>query len=307
MRRLYRVLLLFILPMAPAVGQSFFATIERADSLEKAGKFTAAMQAYERAYGLSGFDPTGLGLAARSAARGGLRDAALRDLSRAIDQGYLEPRLLADSAFKSLRADPRWKALEARLQRKLAALNQSLRAELIKLAEQDQLNRKDFGAIMQKYGPKSPQGDSAIKVMNVADAAIQSRVQAIIIERGWPTRSMVADDGAHSAWLVVQHMPKEYQAAVLPKLLAAVKAGEAQPGDGALLQDRVLAREKKPQIYGSQLSVAPTGGPPTIDPIENEACVDMRRKSVGLEPLAEYVKRFGIIYKAPGICAAGKP
>lgn len=302
MSRVLCVLALIALPLRSLESQSLFEVIQRADSVEQSGAYAAAMRLYEQAYGLSGFAPVGLGLAARSAARGGLRDVALRDLGRAIDQGYFEPRLLADSAFNPLRADPRWKALEAKLRRKLAALNQPLRAELVKLAEQDQLNRQDFGAVMRKYGPKSPQGDSAIKLMNIADASIQSRVQAIIIEHGWPTRPKVADDGAHAAWLVVQHMPKEYQAAVLPKLLAAVKAGEAQPGDGALLQDRVLTRSKKSQIYGSQLNVPPTGGPPTLDPIENEACVDVRRKSVGLEPLAEYLKRFGVAYKPVGKC-----
>ena len=32
-------------------------------------------------------------------------------------------------------------------------------------------------------------------------------------------------------------------------------------------------------------------------PIEDEENVDARRASVGLEPLAEYLKRFGLEYK----------
>ena len=91
---------------------------------------------------------------------------------------------------------------------------------------------------------------------------------------------------------------------MLPTLLAAVKAGEAQAGDGALLQDRVLTRSKKPQIYGSQLSLPPGGGNAVADPIENPACVDVRRKSVGLEPLADYLIRYGIVYQAAGNCVS---
>jgi hypothetical protein len=302
-RRIWYALALGALPLRVLGAQGFFETLQRADSVEQSGAHAAAMRLYEQAYGLSGFDPTGLGLASQSAARGGLRDAAFRDLDRAIDQGFLEPRLLADSAFNPLRADPRWTPIQTKFNRKVAALNQALRAEILQLAKQDQLNRQDFTALMKKLAAKTPQGDTAFRVFNSADSAIQSHLLAIIREHGWPTRTMVADNGAHAAWLVVQHMPIDDQTRLLPRLQAAVAAGEAQPGDGAMLQDRVLTRSKKPQIYGSQLSISPTGGAPTLDPIENEACVDVRRKSVGLEPLAEYLKRFGIAYQPVGKCA----
>lgn len=304
MRRSLLVISLSLISLSGLSAQSFFATLQRADSAEARGDHAGAAKLYEQAHGLSGFDPVGLGLAARSAARGGLRDAALRDMERAVDQGYLEPKLFADTAFASLRTDARWKALEAKMRRKLAALNQPLRAELIKLAEQDQANRQDFQAVMKKVASKTPEGAAAFKAFNTADSAIQARLKVIVVQNGWPTRSKVADDGAHAAWMIVQHMPKEYQETVLPKLLAAVKAGEAQAGDGALLQDRVLVRNKKPQIYGSQLSVPPGGGNPVAEPIANPACVDERRKSVGLEPLGFYLIRYGIVWKPEGKCAS---
>jgi len=302
MHRELSVIALLLLGSSPLPAQSFFSVLQRADSTEKAGGHAAAAKLYEQAYALSGFDPFGLAVAARSAARGGLKEQALRDLGRAVDQGYLEPRLMSDSAFLPFRADPRWKALEAKAKLKIAALNQKLRSELIALAEQDQQNRQDFNTLMKKVARNSPEGEAAFKAFNQSDSALQARAKAIIAELGWPTRSKVADDGAHAAWQIVQHMPKEYQETVLPKLLAAVKAGEAQPGDGALLQDRVLARNKKPQIYGNQLSVPPGGGNPVADPIADPNCVDVRRKSVGLEPLADYLIRYGIVYKAEGKC-----
>jgi uncharacterized protein DUF6624 len=289
---------------APLSAQSFFGVLQRGDSAEKAGNHAAAARLYEQAYGLSGFDPAGLAIAARSAARGGLKEKALADLGRAVDQGYLEPRMMADSAFSPLRSDPRWKALEARMQRKLAALNQSARAELIKLSDQDQQNRQDFSGMVKRLAANSPESRAAFAAFNSSDSAIQARVQEIIASIGWPTRSKVGDNGAHAAWLIVQHMPLEAQRGYLPLLQAAVKAGEAQPGDGALLQDRVLSREKKPQIYGSQLTIPPDGGAPTLDPIANPACVDVRRKSVGLEPLEEYLVRFRVEWKPVGKCLA---
>ena len=306
MRPICLVAMLAALVAGPLPAQGLFATLQKADSTEKAGNHAGAVKLYEQAYGLSGFDPVGLGVAARSAALAGQKEVALRDLGKAIDQGYLEPRLLADSAFKALRVDPRWKALEAKMKRKLAALNQPLRDTLVALADQDQQNRHDFQVLIKTLKSGSPQYTAAFKAFNSSDSAVQAKMTAIVAANGWPTRSKVADDGAHAAWILTQHMSKEFQESVLPKLLAAVKAGEAQPGDGALLQDRVLTRSKKLQVYGSQLSVPPGSGNMVVDPIDNPNCVDVRRKSVGLEPLADYLIRYSIVYKPTGACAATK-
>lgn len=302
MRRPWSAALLVVLA-APLSAQSFFGTLQRADSAEKSGAHAAAMRLYEQAYALSGFDPQGLAIAARSAARGGLKEDALRDMGRAIAQGYLEPRLMADTSFNRLRADPRWRALETELQGKVAALDQGERAELLKLAEQDQQNRQDFTGMVKRLATGTPEAKAAFAAFNSADSAIQNRLRALIRANGWPTRSRVADDGAHAAWLVVQHMPIEDQRAYLPKLQAAVKAGEAQPGDGALLLDRVLSRDKKPQMYGSQITLSSATGQMTLDPISNEACVNQRRRSVGLEPLEDYLLRYRITWKPAGKCA----
>jgi hypothetical protein len=109
----------------------------------------------------------------------------------------------------------------------------------------------------------------------------------------------VGDDGAHAAWLILQHAPTKLQAEILPRLEKAATTQDVRLGDLALLQDRVLADMGKPQIYGSQTRYTPNGGPPTLAPITNEPCVDRRRARVGLEPLAEYLRRFGFEYHAP--------
>jgi hypothetical protein len=63
----------------------------------------------------------------------------------------------------------------------------------------------------------------------------------------------------------------------------------------ALLEDLILMREGKKQIYGSQLQTN-AQGQLEFYPIEAEANMDKRRQSVGLEPLAEYAKHFGLEY-----------
>ena len=82
-------------------------------------------------------------------------------------------------------------------------------------------------------------------------------------------------------------------------LKAAVKRRDALPDWAATLEDRVLVAEGKPQIYGTQVLMPPGSTKWELCPIQNEARVDARRAAVGLGPLEQYLKNFGIEYKPP--------
>jgi hypothetical protein len=74
--------------------------------------------------------------------------------------------------------------------------------------------------------------------------------------------------------------------------------GEVRAADAAMLEDRILMLEGKKQIYGSAVQSGPeAGGKLQLHPIEDEDHVDERRAAVGLMPLAEYLKQFGLEYK----------
>ncbi len=186
MRRLLSVLI-FIFPLRALVSQNFFDVLQRADSMEQHGGHAAAMRLYEQAYGLSGFDPAGLALAARSAALAGLRDAALTDLDRAIDRGYIVPKLLTDSAFASLHADPRWQAIDTKMHTKMAALDGSLRGEIIKLAEQDRQNPLAFRTALTKAKPNSPGAHRRVEGFH------RSRLRDPVADAGDHCRPRLAD------------------------------------------------------------------------------------------------------------------
>jgi hypothetical protein len=76
----------------------------------------------------------------------------------------------------------------------------------------------------------------------------------------------------------------------------AAAKGELAKANLALLEDRVLVRQGKSQIYGSQLRNNPDTKKMEFYPIEDEAHVDERRSTVGLGPLTEYAKLFGLDY-----------
>jgi hypothetical protein len=284
-------------------GQTIESIVAQANAAEDSAHYREARKLFQQAYGVSGFDPTMLVLASLSAAKGAEYSIAFDLIRRALREGFLRNDFLSyverDSAFAALRRQSQWAPTLRDARGRIARLDTALRAELLQIAEQDQKNRAGIEAFVERVGRRSVQADSATKAMTAADKPLMERVRAIISASGWPRRDRVGDDGAHAAWLVVQHAPPDVQRSLLPLLQRAVQKGQARASDLALLEDRVRVAEGKLQRYGSQMRSSPTPGPPLLEPIEDEACVDRRRASVGLEPLAENLRRFGVTYTPP--------
>jgi hypothetical protein len=74
----------------------------------------------------------------------------------------------------------------------------------------------------------------------------------------------------------------------------AVKKGNASAGNLALLEDRILLKQGKKQIYGSQINTDQTTQLDYVCPLEDPDHVDKRRAEVGLEPMSAYLTRFKI-------------
>lgn len=181
-------------------------------------------------------------------------------------------------------------------------VNEPLRRELLKMQKEDQKYRRQASEVEKlKLAPDEMQKRvSALwEKQAKADKKNIKRLEEIIGKYGWPGRSLVGKDGSVTAFLIVQHADLQYQKKYFPLLKEAVSKGEADRDDAALLEDRILMREGKKQIYGSQLHFNEVTKKLELWPIEDEEGVDARRASVGLEPIAEYLKRFGLEYKPP--------
>ncbi len=126
-------------------------------------------------------------------------------------------------------------------------------------------------------------------------------MKRIVDEHGWPGKRLVGEDGAHDAWLLVQHADgdRAFQKRCLVLIERAANHGDASKIDLAYLTDRIRVAENKAQVYGTQFRQTPTGGM-VVHVIEDEANVDARRKSVGLPPLAEYKKKLDEVYGGSG-------
>jgi hypothetical protein len=174
-------------------------------------------------------------------------------------------------------------------------VDEALRDELLRRVDEDQAARKELMEWYNKNGPGpvavGKDLPPAITRMRKVDRDNTRRMKAIVDKHGWPGKSLVGEDGAFSAWLLVQHADHDFafQKRCLPLLREAVRKGEAAPHNLAYLTDRVLVGEGKKQLYGTQLRTVRGKVVPT--PIEDEAHVDQRRKEAGLEPLAQYLEQ----------------
>lgn len=133
------------------------------------------------------------------------------------------------------------------------------------------------------------------KMMLKMDSINQIAVIGILEEYGWVHQDIVGKKGSGALFLVIQHADLPIQEKYLPVLRDAVKSGAARKDDLALLEDRVLMRQGKKQVYGSQVVKGPNGNW-VVHPIEDPEHVDERRLEIGLLPIADYLSRMGVTW-----------
>ncbi len=164
-------------------------------------------------------------------------------------------------------------------------VNQTLQNELLSMKEEDLRVRAELAAdgfLFDGYHPRMEE----IHRRNAA------RLREIIDEHGWPSESLVGENGAEAAWLIAQHAIGEpdFQRLCLKLLKAAADAGEVADWQPAYLEDRIRVFEGRPQLYATQFDIGDNGLPVPYE-IEEPDSVDSRRRAVGLESLAEQIGR----------------
>jgi len=174
---------------------------------------------------------------------------------------------------------------------------------LLDMARTDQAVRRDL--------TREHLADTAfIHRMTRVDSANVVQLREIITRFGWPTKSMVGAKGASAAWLIVQHSPELQEEG--ERLMLAAAPGEVSPADLAMLIDRRLVTQGKPQRYGSQLQPMQQGDTVmSFYPIEDTAGLDERRAEAGLMPLADYIRMIESTYhvkvQPPGVTPRAAP
>jgi hypothetical protein len=117
------------------------------------------------------------------------------------------------------------------------------------------------------------------------------RLNVIFDSFGWPGHE-IAGGGCWAAdWILYQAIwSPNVMRRGLGLLRAAERCGEVEPLHVAHLEDRILMLEGRPQQYGTQLEWDDDGVLRPL-PIADAGDADVRRRAVGLGPLAEEVEQ----------------
>jgi hypothetical protein len=164
-------------------------------------------------------------------------------------------------------------------------MREDLAAELLSMAAEDTRVRSELaadGSLFNGYHPR----------MREVHDQNASRLRDIWDEIGWPSRSRVGDEAARAAWVIVQHAiaHPELQRGALKAMKELVDSGDVDPIMVAMLEDRILAFEGRPQLYGTQFDWDAEGRM-SPHPVDDVHLVDMRRQALGLPPLDDEIKR----------------
>ncbi|MBK9592926.1 MAG: hypothetical protein IPO32_15995 [Crocinitomicaceae bacterium] len=163
----------------------------------------------------------------------------------------------------------------------------------------DQGIRNELALRVRAFGRLSKEVNEVYPIMRYVDSVNCLKVTKILDEHGWLGATEIGSSGNTTLFLVIQHSDLQVQEKYLPMMRQAVEDGKAEASSLALLEDRVLLGQGKKQLYGSQIEYDPLTLKYLVSPIEDEPNVNKRRAEVGLDPLEDYVKIWGIEYVLP--------
>lgn len=149
----------------------------------------------------------------------------------------------------------------------------------------DELKTKaeEMGLEKEEYSGNLWGKQSAVDQTNLAF------IESIFKKHGYPGKSLVGEPTNTTAWYVLQHSEK------IPQYFHLIKKagddGELPYRFVAMMEDRLLMQEGKPQIYGTQGKSYDDERGSFIWPIENPESVNERRMEAGFtSTIEEYAK-----------------
>lgn len=172
--------------------------------------------------------------------------------------------------------------------------NYQMAAVLDTVFNDDQFFRQQFREIESAFGRNSKQMFDHRKLIKSKDSINILKVKEILDQYGWLGPDIVGTQGNATLFLVIQHADLEIQEKYLPMLRDAVKMGNANASNLALLEDRIAIRKGEKQVYGSQIGRDQDTGESYVLPLIDPDNVDLRRSKVGLGPLKDYIANWGL-------------
>jgi hypothetical protein len=273
-----------------------------ADSLRNEGDILSAISEYKKSYFKNPKDQQNVYNLACVLSIGKQADSSFKYLNMAVEMDTSIAPLI-DPDFLTIREDKNWSKFEDRL---IPMLNKKFKnpykdidyaLALWRLRALDQAYTTEIGIAGRKIGWKSSVVEALWSSKFRVGKWNQKELDDLIAKKGWPRISQVGKEAAFTAWLVIMHSSGEYIRKYLPMIKQICEEKELKWERYASIYDRSLWFEKKPQKYGTHTMYNETTNSEELYPLMDETKVDEWRKELGLEPLAEYLKKsFDIDY-----------
>jgi hypothetical protein len=280
-----------ILAVNYCLAQGYEQEIKKAETAYGKKQIDSCIVYFNNAFLLGKAKGTDLYNAAVCNTLNGNFEKAFALLKKGIETGINVSKLKIDPDLDPLHQQRGWKKL---LKKATKAQHKEFEKtrfpeeakRLAELWEKDQYYRFRLGAAYERND--TAEANQTWKKLKPVDSVNLKQLEAIMDRIGWPTASKVGKRGASTAFLVIDHAPREIMEKYFPLLEDAAKKGEASLPDYATMRDRILTNRGKKQIYGTQKYWSDKENKFVFFPIEDEKNVNARRKEVGLAALKEF-------------------
>jgi len=164
--------------------------------------------------------------------------------------------------------------------------NEDLANELKKMAEIDQI-----AAYIPQGEYKKLSQEQWNSFKDSVFTTHQKKLKQIFDTYGFVGFDLAGEEGSDNFWLMVQHSDHnpDFQKEVLNSMQIQVDKNNATPSNYGLLADRVRINTGEKQLFGTQVTYNMETGQAYSKILEDSLNVNDRRKSIGLEPLEEYL------------------
>ncbi|WP_191860068.1 DUF6624 domain-containing protein [Hanstruepera ponticola] len=273
-------------------------TVSNGDRLKQEGDLEAAIAAYKESFVKAPKDSINTYSLACAFALTYQKDSAFYYLNIALKSNH-SLRPLTDSDLYALIDDDRWEDIENKQFEKFQEYNGKLAQpeyakKLLQVIIKDQaldyyIKQARRFYVSEKYVPHWYYPLGELKQQLVSNNF--KEIQHLINTYGWPKYSIVGSLAADAPLLCINHHEND---SIRKKYIDRIKnsclKGEGSCTEFAKIQDRILVNDGKLQLYGMQFRYRQDK---TLEPfpIKDPEFVDKRRKTIGLEPLKDYLKR----------------
>jgi hypothetical protein len=140
----------------------------------------------------------------------------------------------------------------------------------------------------RKWG--DPEIQKWIPIAVETDSINLQTVNKILDLYGWLGKDKIGSKANEALFLVIQHADSTIMIRYFPLLVQSYELRQTPGKFYAMMLDRILVEKGQKQLYGTQLKMPEAGGKMIPYPIENEKEIDIRRRRLGLNTLADYLK-----------------